>query len=117
MAAPPKQIEVPEDDRSELERIVRSSTEEVRMVERAQIVLYAAEGHSAAVIGAMVGCSTVTAQKWRSRYEHEGIAGLSDLPRPGKPLAYSSEVRARLIAKACTRPPESASGQRRERWT
>jgi hypothetical protein len=30
---------------------------------------------------------------------------LRDLPRPGKPLAYSSEVRARLIAKVCTRPP------------
>lgn len=117
MAAPAKRIEVPGGERVELERIVRSESGEVRMVERAQIVLYAAEGHSAAVIGRMMGCSTVTAQKWRSRYEHEGIAGLRDLPRPGKPLAYSSEVRARLIAKACTRPPQTAEGQRRERWT
>jgi transposase len=117
MAAPAKCVEVPGDDRVELEGIVRSESEEVRMVERAQIVLYSAEGHSAAVIGEMVGCSTVTAQKWRSRYEREGIAGLRDLPRPGKPLAYSSEVRARLIAKACTRPPDTPEGQRRERWT
>ena len=117
MAAPAKCIEVPEDERVELERIVRSESGEVRMVERAQIVLYAAEGHSAAVIGQMVGCSTVTAQKWRSRYERGGIVGLRDLPRPGKPLLYSSEVRAKLIAKACTRPPETPQGQRRERWT
>jgi transposase len=117
MAAPAKQIEVPQEDRAELERIVRSSTEEVRMVERSQIVLYAAEGHSAQKIGVMVGCATVTAQKWRKRYEHEGIAGLCDLPRPGKPLTYSSEDRARLIAKACTRPPDTPEGQRRERWT
>ena len=117
MAAPAKCIEVPADERVELERIVRSESGEVRMVERAQIVLCAAEGHSAAVIGRMVGCSTVTAQKWRSRYEREGIVGLRDLPRPGKPLVYSSEVRAKLIAKACTRPPDTPEGQRRERWT
>ena len=117
MPALAKRIEVPEEDRAELERIVRSSTEEVRMVERAQIVLYAAEGHSAQEIGRMVGCAMVTAQKWRSRYERQGIMGLCDLPRPGKPLTYSSEDRAKLIAKACTRPPETPEGQRRERWT
>jgi transposase len=117
MAAPAKCIEVPREDRAELERVVRSATEQVRMVERAQIVLYAAEGHSAAVIARMVGCATVTAQKWRSRYEREGMAGLFDLPRPGKPLTYSCEERARLIAKACTRPPDTPAGQRRERWS
>ena len=117
MAAPAKCIEVPEEDRAELERIVRSGTAEVRIVERARIVLCAAEGHSAAVIGRLLGCATVTAQKWRSRYEQEGITGLADLPRPGKPLAFSQEDRARLIAKACTRPPDTPGGQRRERWT
>jgi hypothetical protein len=35
------------------------------------------------------------------------FAALSDLPRSGKPLIHSQEVRARLIAKACTRPPET----------
>jgi transposase len=117
MAASAKCIEIPEDERVWLERIVRSESGEVRLVERAQIVLYAAEGHSAVAIAGMVGCATVTAQKWRSRYEREGIVGLRDLPRPGKPLTYSSEDRARLIAKACTKPPETGEGQRRERWT
>jgi transposase len=117
MPALAKRIEIGDEDRSELERIVRSGTEQVRMVERAQIVLAAAEGRSAAEIGRLVGCSANTAQKWRSRYERDGLVGLSDLPRSGKPLTYSQEVRARLIAKACTRPPEASTGQRRERWT
>jgi transposase len=117
MAAPAKCIEVPEDERVELERVVRSESGEVRMVERARIVLYAAEGHSAAAIAGMVGCAIVTVQKWRSRYEREGIMGLRDLPRPGKPLTYSCEDRARLIVKACTKPLETSGGQRRERWT
>lgn len=87
------------------------------MVERAQIVLSAAEGRSAAEIGRLLGCSTNTAQKWRARYEQDGIAGLSDSPRSGKPLTYSQADRARLIAKACTRPPETPEGAQQERWT
>lgn len=96
---------------------MRSRTAEVRVVERAQIVLCAAEGRSAAEIGRLVGCSTNTAQKWRARYEQDGIAGLRDLPRSGKPLIYSQADRARLIAKACTRPPETSEGAQQERWT
>jgi transposase len=117
MPALAKSVEIAADDQAELERIVRSSTAEVRMVERAQIVLCAAEGRSAAEIGRLVGCSTNTAQKWRARYEQDGIAGLRDLPRSGKPLIYSQADRARLIAKACTRPPETPEGAKQERWT
>ena len=51
MPALAKSIDIGVEDRAELERIVRSSTAEVRMVERAQIVLHAAEGHSAARSG------------------------------------------------------------------
>jgi putative transposase len=117
MPALAKRIEIGEDDRAELERIVRSGTAQVRVVERAEIVLQAAEGYSAAQIGRMLGCSENTVQKWRARYEREGISGLDDMPRSGKPLVYSQKVRARLIAKACTRPPASADGARQERWT
>jgi DNA-directed RNA polymerase specialized sigma24 family protein len=83
MPALAKRGEIGAEDRAELERVVRSATEEVRMVERAQIVLGAAEGRSAAEIGRLVGCSTNTAQKWRARHEQDGIAGLCDLPRSG----------------------------------
>src|SRR5271170_7478845 len=117
MPALAKRIEIGVEDRAELERIVRSSTAEVRMVERAEIVLHAGEGHSAAKIGRLLGCSTNTAQKWRARYEQDGISGLLDLPRSGKPLVYSQADRARLIAKACTRPPETPEGAQQERWT
>ena len=39
MPALAKRIEIDDGDRAELDRIVRSSTAEVRMLERAQIVL------------------------------------------------------------------------------
>jgi transposase len=112
-----RQIEVAAEDRLQLERIVRAASSEVRMVERARIVLCAAEGQTAEEIAAGVGCSLPTVVKWRSRYARAGLEGLRDAPRSGAPLTHGSEVRALLIAKACTRPPETESGQRRERWT
>ena len=53
-----KQIEVSEKDRAELERIVRAVSSEVRMVERAGIVLAAAEGLKGVEIAGRVGCSS-----------------------------------------------------------
>ncbi len=117
MPALAKRIQIGDDDRAELERIARSGVEQARMVERAQIVLHAAEGQSAAQIGRLLGCSENTVAKWRARYERDGISGLGDLPRSGKPLVYSQADRARLIAKACTRPPETPEGAQQERWT
>jgi transposase len=117
MAAKAKTIELSDEDRAELERVVRARSAERRLVERAQIVLGAAEGRSAKRIAAAVGCAPNTAKKWRRRFEELGLEGLADKPRPGKPLVHGAAVRARLIAKACTRPPDTPEGQRRERWT
>ena len=77
----------------------------------------AAEGRPAARIAAEVGCSARTAWKWRLRYERDGLAGLSDAPRPGRPLVHGPQTRAKLVALACTRPSPTPEGLRRERWT
>ncbi|MGA2926126.1 MAG: helix-turn-helix domain-containing protein, partial [Solirubrobacteraceae bacterium] len=112
-----RRITVIEEDRSELERIVRASSSEVRLVERARIVLAAAQGMTGKEIAAAVGCSLPTVVKWRRRYASAGITGLRDAPRPGAPLTHGPEARALLIAKACTRPTPTQQGARRERWT
>lgn len=112
-----KRIEVGPEDRAELERIVRSRRGERRMIERAAVVLGAAEGLPAREIAERVGCSMKLVGRWRGRYEREGIDGLLDRPRSGRPLTHGPDARALLIAKACTRPPDTESGQRRERWT
>ncbi len=112
-----KQIEVSAEDRAELERVVRAVSSEVRMVQRAQIVLAAAEGLTGSEICERVGCSEPTVVKWRGRYARDGLAGLVDAPRSGAPLTHGPVTRALLIAKACTRPQPTAEGARRERWT
>jgi hypothetical protein len=112
-----RRIELLAEQRAELERIVSAASSEVRMVERARIVLCAAEGLKGEQIAERVGCSKPTVIKWRGRYARCGIEGLLDAPRSGRSLTHGPEIRALLIAKACTRPPATAQGARQERWT
>lgn len=112
-----KRIELSEGDQLALVRIVRAGKSEARMIERARIVLCAAEGLKGTDIAERVGCSEPTVVKWRGRFVEQGIAGLKDAPRPGPPLIYGPEIRASLIAKACTRPEATPEGARQERWT
>ena len=112
-----KRVEVSEEGRRELERIVRAASSEVRMVERARIVLAASEGLTTEQIAERVGCGERTVKKWRPRYARRGIEGLKDAPRSGAPLTHGPQTRALLIAKACTRPKPTVEGARRERWT
>jgi len=112
-----RRVEISDEDWRELERIVRAASSEVRMVERARIVLAASEGLTTEQIAARVGCAERTVKKWRPRYAREGIEGLRDAPRSGAPLTHGPETRALLIAKACTRPDPTEEGAPRERWT
>lgn len=112
-----KRIDLADAERVELERIVGAASSEVRMVQRARIVLAAAEGLKGEQIAERVGCCKPTVVKWRGRYARDGLVGLRDAPRPGPPLTHGPETRALLIAKACTRPPATVEGARRERWT
>ncbi|MDQ3092735.1 MAG: IS630 family transposase [Actinomycetota bacterium] len=117
MAAHAKRIEIAAEDRLRLEKWASSRTAERRLVERAQIVLLAAEGRPASEIAERVGCAAETARRQRARYEREGLEGLSDRPKSGRPMTHDPAVRARLIALACTRPPDTEQGLRRERFT
>src|SRR5664280_465312 len=71
---------------------------------RALIVLLAARGHATAVIAARVGVSLDTARKWRTRFAAAGLAGLTDLPRSGRPRLFTEVQRAEVIALACELP-------------
>ncbi|MFH8739432.1 helix-turn-helix domain-containing protein [Streptomyces sp. NPDC017964] len=42
---------------------------------------------------------------WRDRFAREGLAGLEDRPRPGRPPVYGPEVRLRVVAAATAHRP------------
>src|ERR1035441_6514060 len=75
-----------EDDRAELARWSRGSSP--MLAERARIVLACAEpGSGVARVAAELGSTRMTVRKWRRRFAEEGLAGLADHDRPGRPVA------------------------------
>ena len=40
-------------------------------------------------VAAELGCATETVSKWRWRFRRRRLGGLSDLPRSGRPAAFS----------------------------
>ena len=58
------------------------------LAERARIVLACAEpGSGVARVAAELGSTRMTVRKWRRRFAEEGLAGLADHDRPGRPVA------------------------------
>lgn len=74
-------------------------------VVRARIVLLAAEGVRNVEIAERTGVCVDVASKWRKRFCQEGLAGLNDRPRSGRPRTFGAEVVAGVKALACE-PPE-----------
>lgn len=57
------------------------------VVRRARIVLLSAAGLGPTAVAATLGCSKQTVITWRERYRSDGLAGLSDAPRSGRPVS------------------------------
>src|ERR1700745_4128443 len=68
-------LTVPDSDRAELEQRARSKGVPARVVERARIVLLAADGLTGAQIAERAGCTEPTVIKWRRRYTEAGWPG------------------------------------------
>src|SRR3954451_1320650 len=105
MAAHVRTVNVSKADRRELERRARDKGAPAREVERARIVLLAADGVPGQQIAEMVGCAEGTVVTWRGRYAERGLAGLADLPRSGKPSPLPEGLRDRVLQLTLTEPP------------
>lgn len=91
--------------RRELERLSRSRSGEVRLVERARIILACLGGRRNEEVAREMGMRPNTIGKWRRRFAAQGLAGLRDEPRSGKPAKYGDELRDRLLAQLEQAPP------------
>ena len=76
-------------ERRTLEARARQYTLPYRVVVRAKIVLLAAEGFENKEIGERLDAPRPVVSKWRKRFFRERLAGLEDLPRGGRPSAFS----------------------------
>ena len=94
-------VEVPPRDREVLASWVRSPSIRAGLAQRARIVLLAADRLGTNEIAQRAGVSKPTVISWKRRYAAEGIGGLEDRPRPGKPR--TTDDVAAIEKSACPR--------------
>jgi transposase len=83
-----------------------------RLIDRARIVLAAADGQSSRAIVASTGATRPTVLLWIRRYAAEGIPGIEqDRPRPGRPRTVTPEIEEAIVEKTVKEkpPPEVAT--------
>jgi DNA-directed RNA polymerase specialized sigma24 family protein len=89
MARPPRhRIELSDEERRELERVARAEKLAFQDVQRARIVLYAAEGVTDTEIASRLDTSAGLVGRWRRRFAEHRLEGLRDKARPGRPRRF-----------------------------
>src|SRR5262249_60801699 len=99
-------------EREQLDQLLHAGTHATRKVTRARILLKAAEGWEDNAIAAALAVGRATVERTRQRFVEEGLAGLEERPRPGRPPKLTAQAEARVIAEACSTAPAG-----RQRWT
>jgi transposase len=99
-------IQLSEEQRSILQNLLRQPKAQARFVERARIILWADEGLSNAQIAQRLNTRPARVCKWRTRFGAEGIDGLWDDFRPGRPVVHDiQENEKRVLEKLDETPP------------
>lgn len=98
--------ELADDERTTLQAWVAAASTQQRYVLRARIILAADQGQGTQEIAAELGVRPATVSKWRTRFAAEGMQGLQDAPRPGRPRRYTEATEKRILEKLDEPPPE-----------
>jgi len=96
-------------DKESLESWANSATIEARFKDRAKIILLAHEGKTNKEIADYMHTREATICKWRNRFNTDGLAGLDDLKRSGKPKEYDAVVERKVLRVLDKKPPEGYS--------
>ena len=106
---PLKPLEVSGSTREELESLSRSLSLAAGLLSRAKIVLLCADGFDNKAVAEEVGTSRQTVGKWRERFRTQGLMGLYDERRPGKPRSIEDDEVMVLLRKTLDTEPADGS--------
>lgn len=102
------------EEKTQLERNIRSRKTSVRLLERSRIILLASEGVTNGDIAKELSVSHNKVGRWRNRYAEKRHAGIEkDLPRGnnqgGKSSIEQAKLRSRVIEKTMKPPTNNAT--------
>lgn len=99
-----RDIVVSDEGRAELERLVRASSTPSGVSRRARAILLMAVGTSGVEIAEKTGYTVVQISRLRRRFAEEGVAGLFDRKRSGRPPLITARKTAQVVAKTLRTP-------------
>jgi transposase len=106
-------VELSDEQRRDLQSLVRKGKSSARRITRARILLLGAENRPDDEVAAALHTSRSTVERIRRRFVEQGLeAALSERPRPGAVPKLDERGQATLIALACSDPPQG-----RASWT
>src|SRR6266404_6310411 len=111
MARPVRTLSISPEQRRELRAMVNRPSAPYRDIRRAWIILNRADGLSQTETARKVGVRQSVVVQWEQRFRSSGIAGLSEVKRPGRKPRIAPQIREKIIVGA-TRPPKN-----RARWS
>ena len=104
------QIELAAEDRSILSAWLKGRKTPVRLVERARIVLLAADGKQDIDIASRLSTTPKKVARWRQRFLAKGVSGLEkDAPRPGRTPAIGREAIEEVVRLTTQEKPKNAT--------
>jgi transposase len=74
-----------------------------------RVLLASADGGSQEAIAAKLGCHRTTVGKWQRRWIEDGLDGLCDAPRPGRPRTVTDEKVEQVVALTLETTPKGAT--------
>jgi len=100
-------IKLSQEKRGLLQGILSKGNHNARVIKRAMILLKSHAGETDNSIAKACSVASRTAQRVRSRYASGGLKrALYDAPRPGQAPKLDAEAEAKLVAIACSAPPQ-----------
>lgn len=108
-------VQLSEQERSRLQKIVRSGKDKARKITRCRILLLADEavGKTDKEISDALNVCLATIFYIRRRYSQEGLGhAIGERTRPGQPPKFKGRAAAKITAIACSKPPEGQA-----RWS
>ncbi len=103
------EVVVSELEREQLLSMSRSRSLPHSLVRRAKIVLMAADGCTTKEIAMQCEVTPPAITHWKKRFVAQGLAGLHDEARPGRPRTHDDEAVAELLARVLHEKPDGAT--------
>jgi transposase len=109
LGRPKAELILTSEQQEQLNAMAASRSLAAGLVMRARIILMSAEGQSNLTIATRLRLSQATVGQWRRRFLEQGITGLHDELRPGRPRTIGDERVARLVRRTLETKPENGT--------